>query len=41
VVVLKNDLGEFDEVMFLGVERPRELIFFIRGIEKNDLDEVA
>jgi hypothetical protein len=39
--VLKNDFGEFDEVMFLGVERPRELIFCILVIEKSDLDEVV
>jgi hypothetical protein len=29
------------EVMFEGVERPYELIFWILMIEKSDLDEVA
>jgi hypothetical protein len=34
-------LGEVDEAMFQGVERPCELIFCILRIEKSYLDEVA
>jgi hypothetical protein len=32
--VLKNDIGEVDEVMYQGVERPCELIFCFMGNEK-------
>jgi hypothetical protein len=37
---VKNDLGEADEMMFQGVERPCEIIFDILFIEKSDLYEV-
>jgi hypothetical protein len=37
--VLKNYFGEVDEVMFRGVERQCELIFYILGIVKSDLHE--
>jgi hypothetical protein len=33
--VLKYDFSEVDEAMFLGVERPCELIFCILGIQKS------
>jgi hypothetical protein len=39
--VLKNDLGEVDESLFQGVEKPNELILCFLGIEKSDFDEVA
>jgi hypothetical protein len=39
--VLKGDFGDVDEEMFQGVERPCELIFYLLGIQKTDLDEVA
>jgi hypothetical protein len=41
VKVLKFDFGEVDESMFLDVEKPFERIFYILGIEKSDLIEVA
>jgi hypothetical protein len=37
---LKNDFGEVDEAMFVGVERPNEFILCILGFEKSDLNEV-
>jgi hypothetical protein len=39
--VLKNDFGEIDESMYQGVQMPCEIIFYIMGIEKSGLDEVA
>jgi hypothetical protein len=39
--VLKKDFDEVDEAMFHGVERPCEIIFYIPGIDKSDLDEFA
>jgi hypothetical protein len=41
VNALKCDFGDFDESMFHDVERQLEIIFYILGIEKCDLDEVA
>jgi hypothetical protein len=41
VNVLKFDFGEVDESLFHDVERPFERIFYILGIEKSDLNEVA
>jgi hypothetical protein len=38
---LKNEFGEVDEVMFLGVENPCEHILCFLGIEKSNLVEVA
>jgi hypothetical protein len=38
---LKNNFGEFDEVMFKDVERLFGLIFCIPDIEKSDLVDVA
>jgi hypothetical protein len=38
---LKKRLGEVDEAMFHGVERPCELIFCILCMEQSELDEVA
>jgi hypothetical protein len=38
---LKNDIGEVDEAMFRGVEKPYELIFCILSMEKSDLYEVT
>jgi hypothetical protein len=38
---LKVDLGDVDEAMFHDVDRPFEYIFYIPGIQKSDLDEVA
>jgi hypothetical protein len=35
--VLKNDIGEFDEAMFQGVESQFEIIFCILGMEKATL----
>jgi hypothetical protein len=35
--LLKNYFGEVDEAMFHGVERPREIIFFILFTEKKRL----
>jgi hypothetical protein len=35
---LKNEFGEVDEEMFQGVERPCELIFYVLGIERSELD---
>jgi hypothetical protein len=32
----KNEFDVFDKAMFQGVERQRELIFHIMGIEKSD-----
>jgi hypothetical protein len=37
--VLKNDFGEVDEAMFLGVDSPCELILYFLGIEKSDLGD--
>jgi hypothetical protein len=39
--VLKCNFGEVDEAMFHDVERSFERIFYILGIQKSDLDEVA
>jgi hypothetical protein len=39
--VLKNDFGDVDEAMYLGVDLQSELSLCFLGIEKNDLDEVA
>jgi hypothetical protein len=39
--ILNNDFGEVDEAMFQGVEKQCELIFFILGIRKSELVEVA
>jgi hypothetical protein len=39
--VLKSNFGDFDESMFHNVVKPLERIFYIKGIEKSDLDEVA
>jgi hypothetical protein len=39
--LLKNDVGEVDDAMFEGDERPCELIFSILGIEISEMDEVA
>jgi hypothetical protein len=39
--VLKNDFGEVDEVMFQNVDRQLESFFYILGIQKSHLDEVA
>jgi hypothetical protein len=39
--VLRNDFCEVDDVMYLSVESPCELIFSILVIEINDLDEAA
>jgi hypothetical protein len=39
--VLKNDFGKVDETMFKCVEIPFEVIFYIFGIVKSDLDEGA
>jgi hypothetical protein len=39
--VLKYDFCEIDEAIFQGVDQPRELIYCILVIEKNDLDEVT
>jgi hypothetical protein len=36
--VLRNNLVEIDENMFLGVERPCELIFCMLEIQRSDLD---
>jgi hypothetical protein len=36
--VLKNDIGEVEEVMFQFVERPRKHIFCILGNDKSELD---
>jgi hypothetical protein len=41
LVVLKCVFGEVDEASFLGVERACKVIFFLMGIQKSDLDEVA
>jgi hypothetical protein len=38
--VLTSDFVEVDEAIFHGVEKPCELIFYILGIQKSDLDEV-
>jgi hypothetical protein len=34
--VLKCEFGEVDETVFQGVERHREHILYILGIEKSD-----
>jgi hypothetical protein len=39
--MLKNDFAYVDDAMFRGIERQREIIFYILGIEKSDIDEVA
>jgi hypothetical protein len=39
--LLKNDFGEVDEVIFQSVERSCELILWILGIEKINLEEVT
>jgi hypothetical protein len=39
--VLKCYFGDVDEAIFHDVERPFERIFYILGIQKSDLDEVA
>jgi hypothetical protein len=39
--VLKCDFGDVDEAMFLYIERLQERIFYILGIKKSDLYEVA
>jgi hypothetical protein len=39
--MLKDDIADFDEAIFQGIERQREIIFYILGIEKRDFDEVA
>jgi hypothetical protein len=36
--VLKNEFAEVHETMFHGIERQRDHIFYILGIEKSDLD---
>jgi hypothetical protein len=41
VNVLKCDFGDIDETMFHVVKRTNECIFYILGIEKRVLDEVA
>jgi hypothetical protein len=38
---LKFDLGDVDEAMFHVIEKPFESIFYILGIQKSNLDEVA
>jgi hypothetical protein len=38
--VLKINFADFNETTF-HVERPFERIFYILGIEKSDLDEIA
>jgi hypothetical protein len=40
-VRIKIRFGEVDEAMFEGVKMPCEPIFFLLGIQKSDLDEVA
>jgi hypothetical protein len=37
----KFDLCEVDEAIFHDIEKPFESIFYILGIQKSDLDEVA
>jgi hypothetical protein len=39
--VLKSEFVEVDEAMFHDVERPQERIFYILGIKKSELYEVA
>jgi hypothetical protein len=41
VDVLKYNFGKVDEAMFQSVEKPFYLIFYILGMEKSYLDEVA
>jgi hypothetical protein len=36
--VLKDDIDDFEEAMFQGVEMPCEIIFCIQGIEKSYID---
>jgi hypothetical protein len=38
--MLKNDFADVYEAMFQVIERQREIIFNILGIEKSDFDEV-
>jgi hypothetical protein len=39
--VLENDFRDVHEAMLKGVHTQCEHIFYILGIEKNDMDEVA
>jgi hypothetical protein len=41
LLLLKINFADFDEAMFHDVERAFERIFYILGIEKSYLDEVA
>jgi hypothetical protein len=41
VNVLKCDFGDFDEALFHDIDRTFERIFYILGIQKSVLDEVA